>query len=337
MTAQTIEAKKSFNAKDWIDKYPHYFLLFLISVPALFLMPFTTWLTMTVAGLAMGLMIFIMASGMTLTFGLMHVLNLGHGAFITLGAFAGGAVLLELGAAGGSGWGAVFSIVPALIGAILLAALAGYFFERVIIRPVYHDALKQILVTVGGAIVLAELMVMYWGPNEIPLPRPELLRGSFIVGGVAIEKYRLLAVVVGLLIYVGMLTVINKTKVGLLIRAGVEKVEMVEALGYRVRLLFIGVFIAGSALAAIGGVMWGLYEELIHVHMGDARLVQVIIVIIIGGLGSITGCFYGALMVGLLTNYAGFLEPGLAEFSSIALMVAVLMWRPQGLIPVIKV
>ena len=337
MTAQTLEAKKSFSVKGWIESYPHHFLLLLIAVPSLFAMPFTTWITMTVAGLAMGLMIFIMASGMTLTFGLMSVLNLGHGAFITLGAFAGASTLLYFGAAGGTGWGAVWVIIPALLAAIVLGGGLGYIFERVIIRPVYADHLKQILVTVGGAIVVAELIIVVWGPNEIPLPRPDILRGSFIMGNVSFEKYRLLAVIIGLAIYFGMLAVINKPKVGLLIRAGVEKVEMVEALGYRVRLLFIGVFVAGSALAAIGGVMWGLYEEMIHVHMGDLRLVQVIIVIIIGGLGSITGCFYGALMVGLLTNYVGFVEPSVAEFSSIALMVLVLMWRPQGLIPVIKV
>lgn len=350
MTAQILEAKRSFSARAWIDTYPQYFLLLLITLPALFLMPLSTWVTMTVAGLAMGLMIFIMSSGMTLTFGLMSVLNLGHGAFITLGAFIGASTLIYFGAPGASGWAAMAAIVPALLAAIVIGGAVGYVFERVIIRPVYHDELKQILVTVGGAIVIVELIVLFWGPNEIPLPRPQILRGSFVVStefvqqypifrflqGVAIEKYRLLAVLIGLAIYFGMITLINKTKVGLLIRAGVEKVEMVEALGYRIRLLFIAVFIAGSALAAVGGVMWGLYEELLHVHMGDMRLVQVIIVIIIGGLGSISGCFYAALMVGLLTNYAGFLEPRIVEFSSIGLMVAVLMWRPQGLIPVIK-
>lgn len=336
MTAQALEQKKSFNLKTWIDTYPHYFLLALIMVPALFMMPFSTWITMTVAGLAMGLMIFIMSSGMTLTFGLMGVLNLGHGIFITLGAYMGASVLLGMDAPGGAGWGAVWAIVPALLAAIALATVLGYGFERIIIRPVYNDHLRQILVTVGGGIVLAEIIIIFQGPNEIPLPRPDILRGAFTFGDVAIEKYRLLAVLVGLAIYFGMQALINKTKAGLLIRAGVERVEMVEALGYPIRLLFIAVFVAGSALAAVGGVMWGLYEELIHIHIGDLRLVQVIIVIIIGGLGSITGCFYGALLVGLVTNYVGFLLPGFAEFSAIGLMVAVLMWRPQGLIPVIK-
>lgn len=337
MTAQTLETNKPFSVRAWIDRYPHFFVLLLITVPSLFAMSFSTWVTMTLAGLAMGLMIFVMASGMTLTFGLMNVLNLGHGAFITLGAFAGASSLLLFGAAGGEGWGSVAAIVPAVLIAGALGGIVGYVFERVIIRPVYDDHLKQILVTVGGSIIILELIIVFWGPNEIPLPRPQLLQGSVFLGPVPVEKYRLLAVVLGLAIYWGMQAVINRTRVGLLIRAGVERVEMVEALGYRVRLLFIAVFIGGSVLAAAGGVMWGLYDEMIHVHMGELRLVQIIIVIIIGGLGSITGCFYGAIMVGLLTNYVGFLQPNIAEFSSIALMVLVLMWRPQGLIPIIKV
>lgn len=354
MTTQALEQPKTFNLADWIETKPHYFLLALIAILGMVGMvwyyaaqPTTdgfgealldagaSWLNMTVAGLAMGLMIFIMASGMTLVFGLMHVLNLGHGAFITLGAYGGGLALLAL--YGDSSWGNLAMLLPALLAAIVLAGALGLVFERVIIKPVYDNPLKQILVTVGGSIIVIQLIIMWAGPNEIPLPRPEVLRGSLTYGNIQIEKYRLLAVVVGLLIFWGMLALINKTRVGLLIRAGVENLEMVESLGYRIKLLFISVFIVGSALAAVGGVMWGLYEEMLHVHMGDQRLVQVIIVIIIGGLGSITGCFYGALLVGLVANYVGLLFPFAAEFAAIGLMVAVLMWRPQGLIPVIKV
>lgn len=345
MTTDTLEAKKSFSPKAFIDQSPHIFLLLLICLGSLALMgfDFVNWITMTVAGLAMGLLIFVMSSGMTLTFGLMGVLNLGHGAFITIGAFVGASVVLWI--------GDVFptlqsstnilvnlgAMVPALIIAFIVGGIAGYVFERIIIKPVgYHDHLKQILVTVGGAIIIGQLIVVFWGPNEIPLPRPEGLRGAWILGPVAIEKFRIYAVFLGLGIYFGMLALINKTKVGLLIRAGVENSEMVEAFGYRIKLLFIAVFMAGSALAAFGGVMWGLYEELLTIQIGELRLVEVIIVIIIGGLGSIKGCFYGALLVGLIRNYVGFIEPTFAEFSAVALMVGVLMWRPQGLIPVIR-
>ena len=119
-----------------------------------------------------------------------------------------------------------------------------------------------------------------------------------------------------------MLLILNRTKIGLLIRAGVENTEMVEALGYRITRLFVGVFMAGSALAGLGGVMWGLYREQVNAAMGGELLVLVFIVVIIGGLGSVTGCFIGALLVALATNYAGFLVPKLALITDILLMVA---------------
>jgi branched-chain amino acid transport system permease protein len=124
---------------------------------------------------------------------------------------------------------------------------------------------------------------------------------------------------------------LNGTKLGLLIRAGVQDREMVESLGYRIQRLFIGVFMAGSALAGLGGVMWGFYQQGVSPQMGARVNVLIFIVIIIGGLGSTGGCFLGALLVGLVANYIGFLTPKLAMFSNILLMVAILLWRPQGL------
>lgn len=321
-----------------LDVYPHYLLLGVIALAAIFVMPLNVWMSLTVAGLAMGLILFVVSSGMTLIFGLMGVLNLAHGAFITIGAYVGGSVFLML-----VGWAPLAAVshallvFPAALATLAAACVLGVVFERVIIKPVYDDHLRQILVTVGGAIIITQLVIVFWGAHEIPLPRPDSLRGAFVVGGVAFEKYRLFAVGAGLVVYWGMLAVIQYTRVGLLIRAGVENGEMVQALGYRIKLLFIAVFAAGTALGALGGVLWGFYEELIHVELGQQLLVDVIIVIIMGGLGSITGCFYSALVVGLLTNYMGFVAPTFSEFSSIVLMVLVLMWRPQGLIPVIKV
>ena len=129
---------------------------------------------------------------------------------------------------------------------------------------------------------------------------------------------------------------LNRTRIGLLIRAGVENGEMVEALGYRIRRLFVGVFVVGSALAGLGGAMWGLYQETVTAAIGAQVIVLVFIVIIIGGLGSVGGCFVGALLVGLTANYIGFLAPKVALGSNILLMVLVLLWRPQGLYPVAK-
>ena len=141
---------------------------------------------------------------------------------------------------------------------------------------------------------------------------------------------------VGLVVFVAMWLILNRTRLGLLIRAGVENREMVESLGYRIRRLFVGVFVAGSALAGLGGVMWALYQESVNAQIGMQMMVVLFIVLIIGGLGSVGGCFVGALLVGLVANYTGYLAPKLALGSNILLMVLVLLWRPRGLFPIGK-
>ena len=215
-----------------------------------------------------------------------------------------------------------------------VAGAVGWAFERVIVRPVYGLHLKQILITMGGMIVGEEIIKVIWGPLQIALPLPDELRGAWLFGDAAIEKYRVLAAAIGL------------AGAG---RAGVHAQphqdrpahprrragpQMVEALGYRIRRLFVGVFVAGSALAGLGGVLWGLYQQSVTPQIGAQVNVLIFIVIIIGGLGSTFGCLVGALLVGLMANYTGFLAPKVALFSNIALMVAILLWRPQGLYPV---
>jgi branched-chain amino acid transport system permease protein len=220
--------------------------------------------------------------------------------------------------------------------AMAVTGVIGYAFERIIIRPVYRQHLKQILVTVGGLIVAEQLIIAVFGPVQIALPLPAAFRGALIFGDVAIERYRLIAVVVGLVIFAAMLLVLGRTRIGLLIRAGVENGEMVEALGYHIRRLFVGVFVAGSALAGLGGVMWGFYREALTPGMGMDVMVLVFIVVVIGGLGSVGGCFIGALLVAVTANYTGFLAPKLALGSNILLMALILLWRARGLYPVAK-
>jgi len=297
---------------------------------------FSTWVTLTFAGLAMGMIIFIVASGMTLVFGLMDVLNFGHGLFIAIGAYMAATVLGSMAdwTQSGSLWSNLIAVLPAMIVGMLVAGAVGLAFERVIVRPVYGQHLKQILITMGGMIIGEEIIKMMWGPQAITLPLPESLRGAILLGDAAIEKYRVVALVVGLIVLGGMLWVLNRTKLGLLIRAGVEDREMVESLGYRIRHLFVGVFVAGSMLAGLGGVLWGMYQQSIVPQLGAQVNVLIFIVIMIGGLGSTVGCLIGALLVGLMANYTGFLMPKAALFSNIALMVAILLWRPQGVYPV---
>jgi branched-chain amino acid transport system permease protein len=266
----------------------------------------------------------------------MDVLNFGHGVFIAVGAFVATTVLGAMTDWTGSGelWRNLVAVLPAMVVAMLVTGALGLAFERFIVRPVYGQHLKQILITMGGMIIGEELIKVVWGPQQIPLDLPMALRGSVLLGDAAIGKYRLLAVVVGLVVFASLAWTLSRTKIGLLIRAGVQDREMVESLGYRIRQLFVGVFVVGSALAGLGGVMWGLFQQNVIPQLGAQVNVLIFIVIIIGGLGSTGGALIGALLVGLMSNYTGFLVPKAAMFSSIGLMVAVLLWRPQGVYPV---
>jgi len=331
------------SASDALPAIRHDYLPILLPIVlAALALPFvgnpTTWVTLTVAALAMGMMIFVIASGLTLVFGLMDVLNFGHGAFIAVGAYLAMSVLILL-----SGWVQVDSLgwnLMALGLAVTVAMIGtgalGWAFERIIVKPVYGQHLKQILITMGGLIVAEQLIHVIWGGDQKAMALPTGLRGAVVFGDFAIEKFRILAVVVGLVVFAAMMIVLNRTRIGLLIRAGVENAEMVEALGYRIRRLFVGVFVVGSALAGLGGVMWALYRETLTAAIGGDVMVLVFIVIIIGGLGSVGGCFIGAILVAMMANYTAFLLPKLALASNILLMVAILMWRPQGLYPVAK-
>ncbi|MFL4991358.1 MAG: branched-chain amino acid ABC transporter permease [Microvirga sp.] len=331
MTAEPSSPAELPRAKtDWLP-------LLLVPALALLALPFvgspSTWVTLTVAGLAMGMMIFLMASGLTLVFGLMDIINFGHGVFISLGAYA---TLLVLGPLAGWATADSLGLNLALLLLCILVAMAvtgvvGAVFERVIVRPVYGSHLKQILVTMGGLIVAEQAIHAIWGASPITVAVPETLRGAFVVGDIAMERYRVAAVAIGLVVFAAMQLVLNRSRIGLLIRAGVENAEMVEAMGYRIRRLFIGVFVAGSALAGLGGALWGMYQQAVTVAIGAQMMVLIFIVIIICGLGSVTGCFVAALLVGLVANYVGYLSPKVALGSNILLMVLILLWRPQGL------
>jgi len=295
-----------------------------------------TWLTLTIAGLAMGMILFLAASGLTLVFGLMDVLNFGHGIFIAIGAFVASTLLGYLYAAGAGGgfWSDAVILLVAAIASMVVAGIAGWCFERLIVKTVYGDHLKQILVTTGGLIIGIELNKVIWGSAQRSLNLPESWRGSLSIAGVSAEKYRLAAIVLGAIVFGAMAWTFSRTKIGLLIRAGVQDREMVESFGYRISTLFVIVFVAGSALAGFGGLMWGLFQQNITAEMGAQLNILIFIVIIIGGLGSVPGALTGAVLIGLSTNYVGFLFPIASQFANIGVMVLILIWRPQGLFPV---
>ncbi|MEY2777120.1 MAG: hypothetical protein RLY30_1218 [Pseudomonadota bacterium] len=297
-------------------------------------MDLSTFITLLISGLAMGMIYFMAASGLTLVFGLMDILNFGHGLFMALGAYVA-LTVLNAGAGSSDLAGPGLFLWAGLV-AMMAGALAGVLFERLLLKPVYGLHLSQILVTVGGLIVGEELIKMAWGSVQQPLTPPAWLGGSVQLGPVLIESFRLWVVAIGLAVFVALSIVLSRTKLGLVIRAGVEDREMIRALGYPIRRVFILVFAAGSALAALGGMLWGLYQQMVVPQIGAQLNVLVFIVIIMGGLGSTKGALVGALALGLVSNFVGFFSPTLAAFANVALMFLVLMWRPDGLYPLKK-
>jgi branched-chain amino acid transport system permease protein len=189
----------------------------------------------------------------------------------------------------------------------------------------------QILITLGATIVLEEMIRIVWGPNDQVMPVPVSFQGSWDVADIIVLRVPVIAIGLGLAVYAGMLVLLHKTRVGLIVRAGVESGEMVQVLGHNIHRYFTGVFALGSALAAVGGLMWAVFRQSVSPAMGGEQLIFAFIVVIIGGLGSVTGSLVGALMVGLSYNYVAFLLPKAALGVNMALMVLVLLIRPTGL------
>jgi branched-chain amino acid transport system permease protein len=307
----------------------------LLLAPLLSIEP-RTYLTLSVAGLAMGMLIFLVASGLTLIFGLMDVLNFAHGALFSWGAFVGFSIAVSLDrrfhwATSGSVGANLLILLLALTATVLVTAALGLLLERVIVRPVYGQHLFQILITLGATIVLEELIRIVWGPNDQVMPVPLTLQGSWDVADVVVLRFPVVAIGLGLLVYAGMRLVLNRTRVGLIVRAGVENGEMVQVMGHNLSRYFTGVFAAGAGLAGVGGLMWAMFSQSVRPAMGGEQLVFAFIVVIIGGLGSVTGSLVGALLVGLSYNYVAFLLPKAAIGVNMALMVLILLLRPTGL------
>ncbi|MCK4793450.1 MAG: branched-chain amino acid ABC transporter permease [Desulfobacteraceae bacterium] len=307
---------------------------------ALFLLPLLgipgkTYLTLTIAGLAMGMLLFLVASGLSIIFGLMDVLNFAHGSLFAWGAYVGftvfnlmmdwveaDSVLMNLG---------VFAI--AIVIAMIAVAILGIILERVIVRRVYGNHLFQILITFGATIVLVELISVFWGPNDEVMTVPFTFRGNWDVMDVIVDRYRVICIVIGLLVYSVIQLILKKTKIGTIVRAGVENREMVQAMGHNIFLLFTGVFAVGAGLAALGGVAMSVFSLQVYPHMGSTYLLFAFIIVIIGGLGSVTGSLVGALIVGLSYNYVAYLVPWAAAGSNVIIMIVILLVRPTGLFP----
>ncbi|MEW5908523.1 MAG: branched-chain amino acid ABC transporter permease [Thermodesulfobacteriota bacterium] len=298
-------------------------------------MDIKTYLTLTIAGFAMGMMLFLVASGLSLIFGLMDVINFAHGVCFAWGAYVAFSVFRyfkKLVEAESLFQNSLVFII-AIVAAILVVGIVGIIVERVLIRRVYGSHLFQILITFGGMVVLTELIRILWGPNDEVMPVPVTFRGNWDIFDIIVLKYPIIAIVLGLFVFGVIQIVLKKTKVGKIVRAGVEDPVMVQAMGHNIYLLFTAVFAVGAGLAAVGGMAMAVFNLQVYPGMGDAYLIFAFIVVIIGGLGSITGSLVGALIVGLSYNYVAFLLPPIAVGVNILIMVVILLIRPTGLFP----
>ncbi len=306
----------------------------------LFLLPLVwidpvTYLTLTVAGLSLGMLIFLIASGLTLIFGLMDVLNLAHAAFFAFGAYMGYTVLNFISARGLSDTatlgGSIVYLLLALGAAGLLGAVLGIIIERLVIQRVYGDHLMQLLVTVGVSFVLIEILKIIWGVNDEVVQVPLAFQDSFIIYGVFVEYFRVVAIALGVGVFALLEFVLQKTKLGIIVRAGVENREIVETTGYNINRIFTLVFAAGAAFAAMGGTMMAVFNQAVNPGMGDQFLIFALIVVIIGGMGSVAGSFVGAIIVGLSFNYVAYLVPKMALGVNFMIMALILLMCPKGL------
>jgi len=306
----------------------------------LFLLPLVwidlvTYLTLTVAGVSLGMLIFLIASGLTLIFGLMDVLNLAHSAFFAFGAYAGYTVLNLFNS---FGWietaslsASILYLIAALCAAGGVGALLGVATERLVIKKVYGDHLMQLLVTVGVSFVIIEILKIIWGVNDEVVPVPMGFQDSFIIYGVFVEYFRVVAIIIGVGVFAALQFLLKKTKTGIIVRAGVENREIVKTTGYNISWIFTAIFALGAALAAVGGTMMAVFNQALDPGMGDQFLIFALIVVIIGGMGSVTGSFIGAIIVGLSFNYVAFLVPKMALGVNFMIMAVILLIRPKGL------
>ncbi|GAA3744069.1 branched-chain amino acid ABC transporter permease [Salinactinospora qingdaonensis] len=288
----------------------------------------STVVLLLATGLGLGALYFLVASGLSLIFGLMDVLNFAHGAFLTIGAYATWWASVSLPWAAGSGWG----FVAAAAFGTAAGTVAATLLELFIIRPLYGRHREQILVTVGLSLALPALVQAIWGADPLSFPRPDLVRGTVPVLGVAIPNDRVLLIVVAAAVLAALLVFAGRTRYGLIVRAGVEDRAMVTALGIDVRKAFTLVFAIGGAAASLAGALSGLYFGVVTPTQGVSLLIFAFIVVVIGGTASITGCAVAAVTVAMIQQFANYYTvAGLGDIAVVAVLATVLLTRKGGL------
>ena len=272
-----------------------------------------------ITGIAYGMLYFMIAAGLTIILGVMNVVNLSHGVLFALGSYLAFSLISN---------GVNFWI--ALVLCAIAVGLFGIFIEKVLIKHVYGKVLQQVLLTFGLSLVIADSIKWIWGTEMQTIAAPALLAGSIPIGDMAFPIFRLFVVFVGILLAILLWYLEAKTRIGAVIRAGVDDREMVGALGINVGVVFTGVFIFGAALAGLSGVLGG---PLLGMYTGIEHeiLVTSLIVVVIGGLGSWKGSFVGAIIIGVLEIFGKVWFPSLSMLIVFLIMMVVLIIRPQGL------
>jgi branched-chain amino acid transport system permease protein len=277
------------------------------------------WILQTLNSLSFGALLFLLASGFSLIFGLIRTANLSHGAFFMLGAYIGVMVYRQ---------------VPSLWLACLVAgvtmALLGALIERFLIRALGRNSLYQVLATLGMSFILADLCLVLWGGDPLPLPTPDLLKKPLFIAGIPFPAYRLFLIGVAAVTALGLHVLMDRTRLGAMIRAGVDDMQMARAVGIPVSRLLTIVFSLGAALAGVGGVLGG---PILSAYPGlDADMLPLaLIVVILGGVGSLLGAFVGSFVIGFIYTFGTALLPDLAYVILFLPMVLVIAFRPRGL------
>ena len=279
----------------------------------------TILLEQLINGITFAALLFLVSSGFTLIFGLMRIANLAHGAFYLIGGYIGYSVGLQTG-----------NFLLAIIVAALVVGLLGLLIERVILRLVRNQSLPEVLITVGISFILADLSLIIWGGTPLSVPVPLFLQGSVQIGSITYPRLRLFVFVVGVLVAILLWLFTERTRVGAIVRAGVDDAEMVDGLGINIKVVFSGVFFLGAMLAGIGGVTGGAFLSL-YPGADSEILLYGLVVVIIGGLGSLPGAIMGSLLIGIIDTFGRSYFPDLSYFTIFGPMVIMLALRPQGL------
>ena len=277
------------------------------------------WITQAFNGLSYGALLFLLASGLSLIFGVMRIVNLAHGSYFMLGGYVGLSVVWRTG-----------SFAAALVAGALAIALIGVGMERLFLRRLPGQTLGQVLMTVGFALMFQDLALLIWGGDPYTIPLPAALQGIVTAGALRFPTYRIFIIVVASLVGAVLWIVLDRTRMGAMIRAAVDDREMAQGVGIHVPVVSLGVFALGAALAALGGVIGGGF---LGVYPGAdfEVLPYAFVVVIVGGLGSLPGAMVGSLLVGLLDNFGKALFPELSYFTLFAPMALILALRPTGL------